>query len=88
VFHYKKRDLLFSNPADTRRDNLSVRLSQDEGETWTAIRSLHHGPSAYSSLTVLKDGTIGCFYERGEKGPYERLTFARMNIAWLTQASE
>lgn len=82
--HYKKK-LLFSNPADTKRDNLSVRLSDDEGGTWPVIRSLYSGPAAYSSLTVLHNGMIGCFFERGDKGPYEKLTFARFNLEWLTQ---
>ena len=42
------------------------------------------GPSAYSDLAVAADGTIYCFYERGEKRPYEKLTFARFDIHWLT----
>jgi sialidase-1 len=85
MIRYKGSSLLFSNPADTKRDNLSVRLSYDEGRTWPVMRSLYSGPSAYSSLTVLKDGTVGCLYERGAKGPYEKLTFARMNLKWLAE---
>jgi sialidase-1 len=85
MVHYRKRGLLFSNPADTKRDKMSLRLSYDEGETWPAMRCLYSGPSGYSSLAVLKDGTIGCLYERGEKGPYEKLTFARTNVTWLTE---
>jgi sialidase-1 len=76
--------LLFSNPADTKRDNLTVRVSFDGGGTWHASASLYQGPAAYSSLTILKDGAIGCLYERGEQAPYEKLTFARFNIEWVT----
>jgi sialidase-1 len=82
----KKSDgrLLFSNPADTRRVRMTVRLSRDDGKTWPVAKALHEGPSAYSSMTVLRDGTIGILYERGEKSAYERITFARFPIAWLT----
>jgi sialidase-1 len=80
-----RRDwLLFSNPADTKRDNMAVRLSRDGGRSWSAGRSLYEGPAAYSSLAVLPDGSIGCLYERGTAGPYEKLTFARFDLSWLT----
>jgi sialidase-1 len=48
-------------------------------------RLLHEGPSAYSSLAVLRDKTIGLLYERGETQPYERITFARFSPRWLTE---
>jgi sialidase-1 len=76
--------VLFSNPADTKRDNMTVRVSYDGGRVWAASRALYPGPSGYSSLAVLPDGAIGCLYERGDAGPYEKLTFARFNLEWLT----
>ena len=75
--------LLFSNPASTRREKMTVRLSDDEGKTWPVARVLHEGPAAYSCLAVLPDGTIGCLYERGAKQPYETITFARFTLDWL-----
>jgi len=79
-----KGSLLFSNPASTKeRKLLTVRLSDDEGKSWPVSRLLHEGPAAYSCLAVLPDGSIGCLYENGEKHPYERITFARFNEAWL-----
>ena len=33
--------------------------------------------SAYSCLTVLKDGQVACLYERGDKDSYGRITFVR-----------
>ena len=65
--------ILFSNPASTRRENMTVHLSRDEAKTWTYARVLHDGPSAYSCLAVLSDGTIACLYERGDKTPTRRL---------------
>ena len=66
--HDKDR-LLFSNPASTKRENMTVRLSYDGGHTWPVAKQLHAGPSAYSCLSVLPDLTIGCLYERGDEGP-------------------
>jgi sialidase-1 len=75
--------LIFSNPADTKRDHLTVRLSPDDGKTWPISKLIDPGPSAYSSLAVLKDGTIGLLYEHGEKSSYERITFVRFSLDWL-----
>jgi sialidase-1 len=82
----KKSDgrLIFSNPADTRRDRLTVRLSQDDGKTWPVSKLIDPGPSAYSSLAVLKDGAIGLLYEHGEKSSYERIAFIRFSPDWLS----
>lgn len=76
--------ILFSNPASTKREKLTVRLSRDEGKTWRYAKLLHAGPAAYSCLTVLPNGDIGCLYERGDKHPYETITFARFSRDWLT----
>ena len=79
--------LLFSNPASVKRERMTVRLSPDDGETWSIARLLHEGPSAYSCLTVLSNARIGCLYERGEKSPYEKITFAQFSVEWLTGGS-
>ncbi|NOZ56338.1 MAG: exo-alpha-sialidase [Calditrichaeota bacterium] len=75
--------LLFSNPASTRRENLTVRLSPDGGHTWPVARTLHAGPAAYSSLAVNASGQIFCLYECGEKHPYERIRIASFDLRWL-----
>jgi sialidase-1 len=79
-----RRPLLFSNPASTRRERMTLRVSYDEGATWPVSRVLHDGPAAYSSLVVLPDGTIGLLFERGATSPYETITFARFTLEWLT----
>lgn len=72
--------LLFSNPASVKRENMTVKLSRDWGKTWTIAERLHAGPSAYSCLAALKDGTVLCLFERGEKSPYERISLARFQL--------
>lgn len=72
-----KSAILFSNPASRDgRVNMTVRASFDEGQTWTASRVLHAGPSAYSDLAVLATGDIACLYEAGQSQPYESIVFA------------
>lgn len=86
--------LLFSNPhpptpADGKpgraRVRLTVRQSSDDGQTWPHSRVLHPGPSAYSSLARLPDGTVLCLYEGGDKSPYEALRLARFSLAWVRE---
>jgi sialidase-1 len=97
-YSLKKKRLLFVNPdnlsrADGKetpglardRKNVTVRLSNDDGKSWPVKRVLEPGPSAYSDLAVLPNGDILCFYEAGEKTPYDKLTVARFNLEWVTQ---
>jgi sialidase-1 len=81
----QKNIILFSNPASLKRENLTVRLSNDEGATWPLGKVLYAGPSAYSCLAVLPDNSIACLFERGEKSPYEKLTLARFPLRWLEE---
>jgi sialidase-1 len=80
----EKGGILFSNPASLKREKLTVKLSRDEGKTWAFAKELHAGPAAYSCLTVLPNGEIGCLYERGDKTAYDTITFARFTREWLT----
>lgn len=87
----KQRDrnrLLFANPASVRRERMTIRLSDDEGATWPVAREIYSGPSAYSSLVVLPDRSVGVLFERGEKSAYEKITFARFTLAWLTHGKD
>ena len=100
-----KNRLLFANPhnlsrADGKeeagksrdRKNLTLKLSYDDGRTWAISKALEPGYSAYSDLTVLPDGTICCFYERGVAGSprnrYGALCLARFNLEWLTEGKD
>ena len=85
---HDRNRLLFANPAGARRERMTVRVSQDEGATWPIGRVIHEGPSAYSSLVVLDDLSIGLLYERGTSSPYERITFARITLEWLSDGKD
>ena len=75
--------VLFSNPASTERINMTVRASKDDGLTWPVKLALYAGPSAYSDLAVLANGTALCLYERGESNPYESIALARFRLTDL-----
>ena len=59
---------------------MTVRVSEDDGATWTSSREIYAGPSAYSCLVVLPDKSIGLLYECGSKRAYERIEFARFKL--------
>jgi sialidase-1 len=80
--------LLFANPASTKREHLTVRLSYDEGKSWPVARVIQEGPAAYSSLVALRDMSIGLLFERGDRSPYERITFARFALEWLSEGKD
>ncbi len=73
--------LLFSNPANkNKRQNMTLRLSYDEGSTWAKSKVLHEGPSAYSDVIKLPNGNIACLYEAGLKHPYEGIVFQEISL--------
>ena len=72
--------VLFSNPASTKRENMTIKLSRDSGRTWAASKLLHSGPSAYSALAALPNGEFLCLYEKGEENAYEKIVLARLSL--------
>ncbi len=82
--HSKDR-LLFCNAASfSGRKNLAVRISYDSGATWSEGKVIDPGPSAYSEMTVLRDGTIGVLYEPG----HSEIRFVRFTLEALTGGSD
>ena len=62
---YDKDRILFSNAKMKQgRYNMTVRISYDEGKTWSEGKTIYPGSSAYSSLTILENGDIGLFFEK------------------------
>ena len=93
--HGGKNLLLHSLPASrTTRENVTVYVSEDNGETWVPKRCIYKGYSAYSSLQVLDDGTIGIIVEEGKWDgnlPGEdgfNLGYYRFNLAWLMEGDQ
>ncbi len=72
--------LVFSNPASRRRERMTVRVSDDDGVSWSDVAVLHEGPSAYSSLAGRPDGRVACLFECGVIHPYETIAVATMDV--------
>ena len=62
-------------------------MSTDEGTTWPVRKTIFSGASAYSSITVLPDGTMGIYYENGESSTYQ-MYFVRFSLNWLTNGAD
>jgi len=83
---HDKNRLLFANAKSKKhRVNLTVRISYDEGRTWTEGKTIYPGGSAYSSLTVLQNGQIGLFFE---KDFYTENPFVSFSLDWLTDGAD
>ena len=61
---------------------MTVRLSQDEGATWTDGVVLHEGPSAYSCLAAHPKSGIACLFEAGLTSPYEMILLRRPALSF------
>jgi len=78
--------LLFSNANSTKaRENMTVRISYDEGATWPRGKTIYPGEAAYSVLTVLKNGDIGLLFEKDD---YTENVFVRFSLEWLTDGKD
>lgn len=72
--------LLFLNPAsNSKRANMTLKASKDDGQTWETIQTLHAGPAAYSSIAVLRNGSAACLYEAENKNLYWQIIFQKIN---------
>ena len=77
--------LAHSNAADeNKRDNLTLRLSKDQGKTWYFNKVISKSTegykgdwSAYSDLVLLNNRTIGVLYE---KDGYKEIVFVPIKI--------
>ncbi|MGI6544812.1 MAG: sialidase family protein [Limnochordia bacterium] len=79
--------LIFVNPKSAReRENLTARISYDEGVTWTEGRTIYAGPASYSDIVAFDDHSVGVLYERGQVYWAEEIAFARFTASWLTQS--
>ena len=81
-----KNRLLFSNAKmENKRSNMTIRISYDEGKTWTEGKTIYSESSAYSSMTILDNGDIGLFFE---KDNYQDNVFVRVTLEWLTDGKD
>jgi sialidase-1 len=75
--------ILWTGPKGPGRQNLVVRISYDEGETFPVERPIAAGHAAYSDLSILKDRSVGVLWERGADHGYQTITFTRLTREFL-----
>ncbi len=58
--------LIFSNPAKFgRREDMTIRISENGGKTWPFRKQIFTGSAAYSDLVITKDQKVGALFEAG-----------------------
>lgn len=76
--------IIFSNPKNSRkRINMTVRISNNEGKSWSEGKTVYAGRAGYSSLSVLTNGEIGLLFEK-DNG----CSFTKFGLNWLTNSSD
>ncbi|WP_350333443.1 exo-alpha-sialidase [Coralliovum pocilloporae] len=78
--------LVFVNPAHTKhRRNLTVRISEDEGQTWAYSRRIRARSTAYSDSIATKNGGIGVLYEGtiSQFDSKQAILFATFTPEWV-----
>jgi sialidase-1 len=82
--------LVFANPATLPRNDLTIRVSEDEGRTWSRSRLLLAGPTGYSDMATGPDGSVYILYEQVDPSPEGRkqnLLLTRFTVDWLADGS-
>lgn len=106
LLRYSPTQLIFSNPDSSakkdqalkwkarKRENLTIRLSNDDGQTWPVSKVLDSGVAGYSQLALDDNRMIYCVYERanldkahGKFAP-RYVTVAKFNLAWLLEEED
>lgn len=79
------KKLIFTN-ADhpDNRQNVSARVSCDDGATWGVPRTIRSGFSAYSTVTRLESGQVGVLYESNYSNG---IVFAKFSDSWLNSCT-
>ncbi len=81
-----KNRLLFANiKTKDKRQNICVRISYDEGKSWTEGKTIYSGSAAYSSITILNNSDIGLFFEKDD---YKENVFVSFSLEWLSNGTD
>ena len=57
---------------------MTIRLSKDDGTTWSEGLVVYEGPAAYSSLTKISDGKVGLLYEKDKDIAFAKIPLDRI----------
>ena len=74
-------------PNSGSRENVSIALSTDEGETFGAPKTICPRGSCYSATVVLPDGTLGVYYEENGVSDAFVMRFVRFSLDWASNGA-
>ena len=76
--HGEKNLLLLTNINNKKeRKEIVLRYSIDEGKSWSNPKIIYNGEAAYSSMTVMENGSLGLFFEMDN---YTKNVFTSISI--------
>ena len=76
--HGEKNLLLLTNINNKKeRKEIVLRYSIDEGRSWSDPKIIYNGEAAYSSMTVMENGSLGLFFEMDN---YTKNVFTSISI--------
>ena len=88
---YGKTRLLFANPNSAipgNRANGTVRVSYDEGQTWSVSKTYFPNLYGYSSLVILPNGNWAMLAENGTSYYYDQISFLSDALSNLTSGAD
>lgn len=74
-------------PNSGSRENVSIALSTDEGETFASPKTICPRGSCYSATVVLPDGTLGVYYEENGVSDAFVMRFVRFSLDWASNGT-
>ena len=85
---FNKNRLIHTIPFNqSKRTNVSVAISYDEGDTWPYVKSIESYESAYSACDISKDGEIYIYYEKNGRSAYD-MVMTKVSLEWLTDGND
>eukprot|EP00118_Oscarella_pearsei_P005960 m.27327 g.27327 ORF g.27327 m.27327 type:complete len:372 (+) comp29923_c0_seq2:108-1223(+) len=79
-----KRRIVYTSPLDpNKRAVMGIRISSDEGHSWTHAKIIDPGLAAYSDTQRLNSTTVAVLYEHGKESFADSIGFLTVGINWL-----
>jgi sialidase-1 len=75
--------VFFSNPASTARNNMTIKMSTNEGVNWQKKKVVFNGPSGYSDLLMFSADKTALLYEAGVGAYTDGIAFKIVPVSEL-----
>jgi sialidase-1 len=75
--------VFFSNAASTKRTNMTIKMSMNDGTNWTKKKVVFAGPSGYSDLQMLSSDQTSILYEAGVGAYTDGIAFKTISVSDL-----